>query len=213
MSRKVVTVEAGSSGGSAAVAYIPKLKTYTLYDFDVDGQLASVKAQFTDMGVDQGKILSVNIKGTNLQSGGNWQCQFYPQSSGAADQNGYMGFSYHGVHGGNGQNYGTSHNSNQSFIWWPIYTSVYQSSNSYGGGMSFNFQFPVESFNNNKSMQMGGMSHYQQATGYNYPNTEKFSWDNYASNNTYPSIHGIKLKPSSGSFNGGNVVIEIWYKD
>tara|TARA_B110000208_G_C11713289_1_gene410116 strand:+ start:284 stop:928 length:645 start_codon:yes stop_codon:yes gene_type:complete len=214
MSRKVVTVSADGSGGGGAAIYVPKLKTYTLYDYSVDGSATSVSAQFTDMGVPQDKILSVNIKGTSVQSSAAWHMRFFPLSSAGADQAGHMAVSFKGHYGGNGGIGSVTHNSNQNFIYWPNYSSAQHVNETYGGGMSFNFQMPVEAVGSGKrALPMGGMVHYQQNTSYTYPNIETFSWDNNSNDAPYPSIHGIKMKPSNGQFEGGTIIIEIWYKD
>jgi len=220
MSRRIVTrsADGGTSDGGGATAtaptvYVPTLKTYTFYDYEVDGALSSVSAQFeADMGIAQDNILRVEIVGTNVQSTSAWQMHFYPLNTSGAEQNGYMGFSFNGIRGSGSHIYSTSHNSNAKYIWWPMYTSVYDA-NSYGSGMTFDFRFPVNSISStNKALQMGGSCHYQQNTSYNYPNLENFSWDNYSNDDPYPSIHGIKLKPNSGSFTGGNILIKIWHK-
>jgi len=207
------SADGGTSDGGGATAptvYVPTLKTYTFYDYEVDGALSSVSAQFeADMGIAQDNILRVEIVGTNVQSTSAWKMNFYPLGTSGAEQNGYMGYSYSGTHGGAGNTTNTSHNSNQEFIWWPMYSSVYQDS-SYGSGMTFDFSFPVNSIN--KALQMGGSCHYQQNTSYYSPNVEHFSWDNYSNNYPYPSIHGIKCMPDSGNFTGGNILIKIWHK-
>lgn len=188
------------------------MKTHILYDSVRDGSVGSVKLMWSDLGItDITKIENVEIKFSNIASSAACTIYNYFQNSSGADiTSGYLGYSGDGNYNGNQTSF-SSHNSNSGYFWFPLYSSMAYNGYSYGAGLTGRVSFhPVLQGSYGRTIH--GIIGYHQNTSYSYPNTENFCWDRYDTNTPTATAYGIRLYPSSGSFNAGSIIVRVTYR-
>lgn len=172
----------------------------------------SLYMMWDELGItDPSKIASVEVLGNNISSTSNFQMYMRGLNpDGSQITSGYLGALYHDLYSSGSETASNTHNSNNGWIRFPGYASAYSDGQSYGDGMSFHYQgHPF------REGSYGGHHHlihymYQQSTSYNYPNSGRIAWDNYAT--SAPPVSwdgGIELYLSSGSFKEGRSSIEM----
>lgn len=210
-----------SSGNLTPVSVTDiKMKLVTLYDYDRDaGQTVNaVDLRFSALGLTPAQITNIEFEMSNLMSSsGGWQLYLTPLNAQGANAGGYMGFQYFNVYGGNGTTQGQSHNSNNGYIWFPQWTSMYSGGDdAYGSSMTGRIQVAAKrgrngTYQHTVNALIAGNMH----SSYSYPAIEMSSWDNLSTNQPWPnSLDGFRFTLSNGNYNfaGGSLIAKVYYR-
>lgn len=196
-----------------------KMKLITLYDYDRDSALTvnQVDLRFSAMGLTPAVITGIEFDMANLMSSsGGWQLYMTPLNASGQNAGGYMGYAYNVGYNGS-HTYSASHNSNNGYIWFPCWTSMYSGGDdSYGSSMTGQIRVAAKRGRN------GNYQHTVQASiagnmnsSYSYPSIEVSAWDNYSTNAPWPgNLDGFRFTLSNGSYNfhGGSLIAKVHHR-
>jgi len=171
--------------------------------------LADTNIEFND--VDYLEVVTTGLNFTN-----NSYMYMYALDSSKNVLSGYMGYTQHRLYGSTSRNAEASHNSNNSYIWFPTQSEICAKDYGYyGGGMNMEIKIPIRPMNRNGYKGNGVISYV--CSGWDtscstYPQRQTGQWSNYSNQSAWrKNIYGIRLW-GSGNFYNGTVKVVVHFK-
>ena len=213
-SGQVLKVNSGATATEWGNSAIPLFKK-TLDFATTPAQSTLVTWSSVNSSITYSNIVAVRLTLSDLSSvnSSSYLYIYGLDSGGTRISSGYMGGTYYGYPGGNGQD----NNSNNGHVKFPNYgNGPQQTGSSYGQGISAQINFHPWRQGSGDSVSKGGRFFYNmsyQHSSNTWESWEAGSWGSYSSQDAPAEmVGGFEIYGTSGNYNHGYVVIEVLTK-
>ena len=213
LTKSIDNLDAKSGGGAGGVV------EFELKPINLINTVSTIEFHLSDTGIKFDDVEYFEIVATNLNFTNNSYMRMYALNSSNRTISGYMGYTQFRLYGSSSHTGNASHNSNNSYIWFPTQNEIRQADNGYyGGGMNMNIKIPVKNIKRwGTSYEGTGVISYE-CSGWDtscstYPQRQTGQWSNYSSNQGWKEdIHGFRLWGTSGNFADGSLKVVVHLK-
>ena len=202
--------KSGGASGNNAVEFLLK---------DNGDHLGSITFSLNATDIKHSEVDYLEVVTTGVAFSSDAQLRVEALNVSGSKMSGYMGVTWSANYSGGSHTNSSTHNSNNGYIWFPVYRNIRRSSYGYyGGGMNMSIKIPVKAITRSGSSYTATAPISYTTYGWDtscstYPENERGTWSNKSNNQGWnQDIYGLKLYGSSGNFTDGTVKVVVHLK-